>query len=115
MIARNNCSRSNEMSAHHRVKSPLTISEMRSIDRKTVRGYIAKGLEPPTYKKRSPSPGIVAPFAPYLRERLAAYPGLTGRRLCRELKERGYQGGYTAVTDMLRELRPPRTGNFEAR
>ena len=29
MIARNNCSRSNEMSAHHRVKSPLTISEMR--------------------------------------------------------------------------------------
>ena len=30
MIARNACSRSNEMSAHHRVKSPLTISEMRS-------------------------------------------------------------------------------------
>jgi hypothetical protein len=30
MIARNNCSRSNEMSAHHRVKSPLTITEMRN-------------------------------------------------------------------------------------
>ena len=30
MIARNNCSRSNEMSAHHRVKSPLTITEMRT-------------------------------------------------------------------------------------
>jgi transposase len=58
---------------------------------------------------------IVAPFVPYLGERLATYPGLTGRRLWRELKERGYQGGYTAVTDMLRELRPPRMGNFEVR
>src|SRR5437879_4431156 len=29
MIARNIGSRSNEMRAHHRVKSPLTISEMR--------------------------------------------------------------------------------------
>jgi len=28
MIVRNICSRSNEMSAHHRAKSPLTISEM---------------------------------------------------------------------------------------
>src|SRR4051794_5063429 len=32
MIARNNCSRSNEMSAHHRVKSPLTITEMRMLN-----------------------------------------------------------------------------------
>jgi hypothetical protein len=30
MIARNIGLRSNEMSAHHRVKSPLTISEMRT-------------------------------------------------------------------------------------
>ena len=30
MIVRNVRSRSNEMSAHHRVKSPLTISEMRN-------------------------------------------------------------------------------------
>jgi hypothetical protein len=28
---------------------------------------------------------------------------LTGRRLLRELRERGYEGGYTAVTDALRE------------
>jgi hypothetical protein len=35
-----------------------------------------------------------------------AYPGLTGRRLSRELRERGYRGGYTAVTDQLRQLRP---------
>jgi hypothetical protein len=32
--------------------------------------------------------------------------GPTGRRLWRELRERGYQGGYTAVTDQLRQHRP---------
>src|SRR5438445_8784364 len=54
-------------------------------------------------------------FVPYLRERALAYPGLTGRRLWRELGERGYQGGYTAVTDVLREIRPTRLPAFEVR
>jgi transposase len=46
---------------------------------------------------------------------VAAFPALTGRRLWRELKERGYQGGYTAITDLLRELRPPPRPGFEVR
>jgi hypothetical protein len=50
---------------------------------------------------------LIDPFVPYLRERVMAYPGLTGRRLWRELGERGFQGGYTAVTDVLRDIRPP--------
>jgi hypothetical protein len=54
-------------------------------------------------------------FVAYLRERVTAYPGLTGRRLLRELRERGYEGGYTAVTDALRELRPARLPAFEVR
>jgi hypothetical protein len=33
-------------------------------------------------------------------------PELTGRRLHRELAALGYRGGYTAVTDLLREIRP---------
>jgi hypothetical protein len=44
-----------------------------------------------------------------------AYPGLTGRRLWRELRERGYRGGYTAVTDQLRRLRPAPLAPFEVR
>ena len=51
----------------------------------------------------------------YLRERLAAFPELTGRRLHRELRERGYAGGYTVVTDLLREIRPDRVPPFEVR
>ena len=48
----------------------------------------AKGLEPPAYTKRPPAPSLVDRFEPYLRERLAAYPDLTARRLLREIKER---------------------------
>ena len=45
-------------------------------------------------------------FLPYLRERLAAFPGLTAARLWRELRERGYAGGYTAVKRAVRDIRP---------
>ncbi len=37
------------------------------------------------------------------------------RRLLRELREHGYEGGYTAVTDVLRELRPAPLQAFEVR
>ena len=96
----------------------LSISEIArrlDIDRKTVRTYLAKGLEPPAYKKRAPSPGVVEGFSPYLRERLAAYPGLTAVRLWREIKERGFVGGYSTVRDCVRDLRPPRRAGFAVR
>ena len=80
-----------------------------------MRKYLARGLEPPVYGPRQPRPRCVDPFIRYLRERVAAWPGLTGWRLFRELKERGYQGGYTAVTDALRDLRLPAAPPFEVR
>ena len=87
----------------------LTVSAIArelGVDRKTVRKSIARGLEPPVYGPRKPRRRRIDPFVAYLRERATAYPGLTGRRLLRELRERGYEGGYTAVTAALRELRP---------
>src|ERR1700733_4773269 len=98
---------------HRQGLSVSAIARQLRIDRKTVRAYIAKGLEPPVYKARTPRPRLIDPFEPYLRQRVAAFPALTGRRLGRELKERGYQGGYTAITDILRELRPPLRSGFE--
>lgn len=77
------------------------------VDRKTVRKCIARGLEPPVYGPRKPRLRLIDPLVPYLRERVTAYPGLTGRRLLRELRERGYDGGYTAVTDTLRDSSRP--------
>jgi transposase len=50
-----------------------------------------------------------------LRERIAAYPDLSGKRLLRELRDLGYDGGYTILTDFLREARPPKRPTFERR
>jgi transposase len=100
---------------HRQGLSISVIARELGIDRKTVRRTIAGGLEPPMYGPRKPRPRRIDPFVPYLRERVTAYPGLTGQRLWRELRERGYAGGYTAVTDLLRELRPRPLPAFEVR
>jgi transposase len=75
------------------------------IDRKTVRKY----------GPRKPRPRRLEPFEAYLRQRVVAYPSLTGSRLLREIREQGYDGGYTAVTDFLREVRPRLAPPFEVR
>jgi transposase len=55
------------------------------------------------------------PFLSYLRERLAAFPGLTAVRLWREMRECGYPGGYTAVKRAVRDIRPDPITPFEVR
>ncbi|SPP93129.1 Putative Integrase [Bradyrhizobium vignae] len=100
---------------HRQGLSVSAIARQLGVDRKTVRAYIAKGLEPPVYKKRAVRPGIVDHFEAYLRERLAAYPALTAVRLWRELKERGFVGGYSIVRDRVRELRPAQPAAFQVR
>jgi transposase len=84
-------------------------------DRKTIRTYIARGLEPPAYKPREPAPSPLAPFEAFLRERVSRFPDLTGRRLWREVRDLGFVGGYSTVTDFLRTIRPPATPAFERR
>ena len=100
---------------HRQGLSVSAIARQTGTDRKTVRKYIERGLEAPAYGPRSPRATVLDPFTAYLRERVAAYPGLTGRRLFRELKERGYAGGYTAITDFLRDVRPPASAGYEVR
>jgi transposase len=100
---------------HRQGLSVSEIARHTGLDRKTVRRYIDRGLEPPAYGPRKPRPTLLDPFTGYLRERVKAYPGLTGSRLLRELRERGYQGGYTAVTDFLRDVRPVPDPHFEVR
>lgn len=100
---------------HRQGLSPTAIARQLGIDRKTVRKYIARGLEPPVYGPRHPRPRVTDPFLDYLRQRLVAYPGLTAVRLWRELGERGFTGGYTAVKRAVQGLRPDRPRTFEAR
>jgi transposase len=100
---------------HRQGLSVSAIARQLARDRKTVRKYIERGLELPAYGPRQPRPTVVTPFAPYLRERIAAFPELTGSRLLREIKELGYAGGYTAVKDFLRTIRPRALQAFERR
>ena len=100
---------------HRQGLSVSAIARQCCLDRKTVRRYIERGLEPPAYGPRQPRPMLLDPFSGYLRERVTAYPGLSGARLLRELKERGYEGSYTAVTYFLRDVRPPPNPAYQVR
>ena len=100
---------------HRQGMSVSAIARQSGLDRKTVRKYIQRGLEAPAYGPRKPRQTVIDPFTGYLRERVSAFPGLTGSRLFREIKEHGYAGGYTAVTDFLREIRPTPSSSFEVR
>jgi transposase len=100
---------------HRQGLSVSAIARELGIDRKTVRKYIARGLEPPVYGPRQPRPRLIDAYVVYLRERVTTYPGLSSRRLLREIHERGYRGGYTAVSDALRDLRPPCEAGYEVR
>lgn len=100
---------------HRQGVSVSAIARRVGLDRKTVRRYIAQGLEPPSYGPRQPRITQLRAFEPFLRQRLAAFPQLTGRRLHRELRELGYTGGYTILTDLLREIRPSEPSPFEVR
>ncbi|MCY3819803.1 MAG: helix-turn-helix domain-containing protein [Gammaproteobacteria bacterium] len=91
------------------------IAKQTGLDRKTVRKYLEHGMEAARYGPRRPRPRRLDPYADYLRQRVAALPGLSGRRLWREIAELGYAGGYSAVTDFLREVRPPARARFERR
>lgn len=103
---------------HDLKKQGLSISAIaRKVgsDRKTVRKYLDRGLEAPVYGPRQPRARVIEPYEHYLQERVQTFPDLSGARLLRDIRELGYDGGYTAVTDFLREVRPPRQVQFERR
>ena len=65
---------------HRQGLKVAAIARQLGIDRKTVRKYISRGLEPPTYGPRPHRQKSTDPFLPYLRERFVAFPGLTAVR-----------------------------------
>jgi transposase len=84
----------------------LSISQIAAhtgFNRRTVRKYLTHpGI--PRYKGRAARPSKLNPFLPFVEERLAA--GVWNARvLLRELRERGYDGGYTRVKDYLQPKR----------
>lgn len=82
------------------------IARQTGLDRKTVRKYLERGVEASVYGPREPGERLATRFGSYLTERLAAFPGLSARRLHREIKAMGYEGAYSTLTEYLGN--PPR-------
>ncbi len=100
---------------HKEGLSVSAIAERTGLDRKTIRKYIARGIEAPVYGPREPRARVIAPYEAFVRERLAAFPELSIPRLLREIRPMGYAGGRTALGDFVREVRPPAAPVFEVR
>ncbi|WP_035979011.1 IS21 family transposase (plasmid) [Kozakia baliensis] len=91
------------------------IARQTGLDRKTVRRYLARGIGAPCYSPRAESERIAERFRVYLLERLETYPGLSARRLHREITPMGYEGAYSTLTEYLRLVRPQVPKVFERR
>jgi transposase len=91
------------------------IAQRTGLDRKTVRKYLALGIEAPVYGPRAPQASVLDEYRDYLRHRLDSYPELTAVRLCREIQALGYAGSYSGVKRFIADLRPARDHGFEHR
>ncbi|HEY1206840.1 MAG: IS21 family transposase [Bryobacteraceae bacterium] len=84
------------------------ISRLTGYDRKTVRKYLLQPEARPVYGPRPAPPSKLDPFKEYLEERLKA--GVWNAQvLLRELRARGYTGGYTILKDWLQPQREAAT------
>ena len=84
------------------------ISALTGYDRKTVRKYLREARTP-RYGPREPRPSKLDPYKEYLEQRLSA--GVWNAVvLLRELRQRGYPGGYTVLREYLQ---PRRQSAFE--
>ncbi len=80
------------------------ISRLTGYDRKTIRKYLVQPEAAPVYGPRPAQSSKLDGFKPYLEERLKA--GVWNAQvLLRELRARGYPGGYTILKDWLHPQR----------
>jgi transposase len=92
---------------HRHGKSIREIAREIGVSRNTVRRYL-RDEQAERYRPRPPRPTKLEPFKDYIVERLhaAAPDWIPGSVLLRELRERGYSGGYTMLKLFLASLRP---------
>ena len=87
-------------------RSGLSISEISRLtgyNRETIRKYLNHS-EVPVYGPRPPRGSHLEPYKDYIDSRLAASVW-NAVVLLREIRERGYTGGYTVLTDYLHPKR----------
>jgi hypothetical protein len=84
--------------------SICAIAAVTGFDRKTVRRYLADPVKQPRYGPRPKRAGPLEEFKSYIDDRLSASVW-NAVVLLRELRERGYRGGYTILKDYLQPKR----------
>jgi transposase len=57
---------------------------------------------------RAPRPKKVDSFEGRIGELFARYPNITAQRIFETLREEGFAGGYTAIKEHVRKVRPPK-------
>ena len=60
----------------------------------------------PKKPTRAPRATMVTPWAPRIAQLLCKYIDITAQRVFETLRDEGYKGGYTAIKDHVREVRP---------
>lgn len=91
-----------------------SIARSLGVARNTVRKILAGHAEAlskphsalPSKPARAPRDTKVTPWAPRVAELLRKYEGITAQRVFETLRDEGYEGGYTAIKDHVREVRP---------
>ena len=92
---------------HRHGKGIREIARETGSSRNTVRRYL-RDESAPRYKPRPPRATKLDPFKDYVVERLtsAAPERIPASVLLRELRERGYTGGYTMLKALAASLKP---------
>ena len=100
----------NEIIRHWRAgASQRAIASMLGLARSTVRRALDKVQAARDGQKASPvsrRTSLLDPYEAVLKELLDRYPDMTVTRVLQELRDRGFQGGYTIVGQRVGRLRP---------
>ena len=86
-----------------------------SVNGTEVNGSVNDGAPRPWMQARGVGrPSTVAPFSPQIEAWLRESPALSGAAVLRRAREVGYQGGKSALYELVRRLRVPVSANHVA-
>ncbi len=97
-------------------KSEREIARVTGLSRNTVAKWLKGSVEAPPKYRRASMPGKLAPFVEAVKQALEAdahrpkKERRSAKALHKEIAEAGYAGGYTRLTDFIREWRSQRDG-----
>ena len=89
--------------------SPAQVAQAMGLNLKTVQVWASR----PTYVARQqlPRPSQLDPHKADILRLLQQHP-YSARQILNQLRERGYEGGYSILTDFIRQVRPRRPSAY---